>query len=681
MRMLLLFAVFASVATHARADVEHIEPDAKANRSAAVVVADSVPLVHTRQVLAQADAKTAVGQLDAILKQAGSSLHRIVKLNFVIRDLELRTMLLKEVAQETFGDGKPAVSFVQGKLPGDAKWAVDAVALGTRREAWKQVEHGDGYALLPPGTRVYVSGQAVGAKSLAVATRKTLEELRDTLKFLGLKESAVVQLKAFVQPMAQHTIVAEETARFFESAKLKTPPLVLVEWQSTLPIEIELIAWGGRERAGEPIEYLTPPFMKASPVYSRVARVNDGKLIYLSSLHGTSKNDPAAEIPEMFDRMGKILAAAGSDVRHLAKATYYVTGPEATTKMREIRPRYYDPKRPPAASLAQAAGVGLAERTVTMDLIAVPSPRLRVNEYGKAEMGHGLSETLMRAGFLSLFDGKSSLGWSEGKVQGDLLLAGTSNLAPRAGQLILDVATPGTLRWNGERKIGKAGVTAIEFRGDGEPLLALRSGLSLRSILFKPELDRFADITPRAIGEAWKPIHHLKLPEDRRASWTIKDGVLTAVGGPGCLEYAKPFADFVLQLEVRTKLRHANGGVFFRSIPGSFMNGYEAQIYNRCHDGDPSRPWTWATGAIDDRQNARRLVSRDGEWFHYTILANGDRIATFINGYQTTDWQDTRPEHENPRLGKRTQAGTLQLQAHDVGTEVEFRNLRIAEWK
>lgn len=176
--------------------------------------------------------------------------------------------------------------------------------------------------------------------------------------------------------MAKHNIVEEETARSFKSAKAKTPPLVLVEWQSSLPIEIELIAWAGAARAGEPIEYVTPPGMKASPVYSRVARVNHGKLIYLSSLHGTAENDPAQEIPEIFEQMGKVLTKSGSDFRHLAKATYYVTSAAATKKMGEIRPRYYDPKRPPSASLALASGTGREQRTVTMDMIAVPTPRV-----------------------------------------------------------------------------------------------------------------------------------------------------------------------------------------------------------------------------------------------------------------------------------------------------------------
>jgi hypothetical protein len=307
--------------------------------------------------------------------------------------------------------------------------------------------------------------------------------------------------------------------------------------------------------------------------------------------------------------MEEVLAKAGGDLRHLAKATYYVTGPDAVKKMGELRPRYYDPKRPPAASLAVVQGTGRLNKTVAMDMIAIPSPRLHVNEYGPPERGHGLRDDKLKAGWIALHEDKPGYHQPKAPVP-----------------------------------------------------------------LFKEnELS------------GWKAINHPTLPKERWPAWTIKDGVLTASGGPGCLEYQdKQFGDFVLQLEVRTRLRHANGGVFFRAMPGSLMNGYEAQIYNRCHDGDPARPWTWATGAIDDRHNTRRLVSRDGEWFHYTILAQGDRIRTWVNGYPTADFRDERKEHDNPRLGKRTKPGTIQLQAHDGGTEIEeieFRNIRIGQWE
>ena len=53
--------------------------------------------------------------------------------------------------------------------------------------------------------------------------------------------------------------------------------------------------------------------------------------------------------------LGKRLEAAGSDLRHLVKATYYVTDEDASRALNELRPKFYDPARPPAASKAAMA--------------------------------------------------------------------------------------------------------------------------------------------------------------------------------------------------------------------------------------------------------------------------------------------------------------------------------------
>jgi hypothetical protein len=135
-----------------------------------------------------------------------------------------------------------------------------------------------------------------------------------------------------------------------------------------------------------------------------------------------------------------------------------------------------------------------------------------------------------------------------------------------------------------------------------------------------------------------------------------------------------------VQIEARTRIRYSNGGLFFRSIPGQFMQGYEAQIYHRCHDGDVTKPFTWATGAIDDRQNARKLLSRDDHFFVMTVIARGPHLATWVNGHQVVDWLDTRPQNANPRQGLRLEPGTIQLQAHDVGTDFEVRQVNATEW-
>jgi len=48
---------------------------------------------------------------------------------------------------------------------------------------------------------------------------------------------------------------------------------------------------------------------------------------------------------------------------------------DTSKKFGEMRPRYYDPKRPPAASKAPVTSTGLAGKTLTLDMIAVPRPK------------------------------------------------------------------------------------------------------------------------------------------------------------------------------------------------------------------------------------------------------------------------------------------------------------------
>ena len=193
-------------------------------------------------------------------------------------------------------------------------------------------------------------------------------------------------------------------------------------------------------------------------------------------------------------------------------------------------------------------------------------------------------------------------------------------------------------------------------------------------------------VVPLSLGGGdggWKIIPHPSLPRQRQATWAPieRDGRVVgfhAVGGPGCIELTGLYGDFVLQVDVTCLKPLANAGVFFRSRPGDFLNGYEAQVFNGCVDGDPSKPARYATGAIDDRQNARRLVSRDGAPFTLSVLARGPHIATWVNGVQVTDWVDDRPPSDNPRQGLRLEPGTIQLQAHDKNTDVEFSNIRVA---
>jgi enamine deaminase RidA (YjgF/YER057c/UK114 family) len=376
----------------AQAPVEYVEPNAQSGTSMAAVVGN-LPLVHTAQLLPvngqgklvgvddpAAQVEQVLANLEAALAEARSGLDRLVKVNVYVTRPETVDTVKKAFARKFPAAARPAVSFVAGKLAQpDALVALDAVAVSALdpgpavkllSSAKLHRSTGAHAAVLPAGARVYVSGQAEKGKDLAEATRRTLESLRATLKFLELTDAHVVQLKAFYHPVAQLGDVQAEVAKFFGDRPV--PPLVFVEWTMPLPIEIELIAWAGKERDGEVIEYLTPPGVQASPIYSRVARINCGPSIFISGLYANQAKDAETEIQDVFATLGKLLEKTGSDLRHMAKATYYVSTDQTSRKLNELRPKYYDPRRPPAASKAVVPGVAAADRTLTLDMIAVP---------------------------------------------------------------------------------------------------------------------------------------------------------------------------------------------------------------------------------------------------------------------------------------------------------------------
>ena len=93
--------------------------------------------------------------------------------------------------------------------------------------------------------------------------------------------------------------------------------------------------------------------------------------IYLAGLYANqpSRGQPQAE--QLFGQLKDILGETGSDMRHLVKATYYVSDDDAARWVDRTRPKVFDPVRPPAASKVMVHGVGHPQRTMTIDMIAV----------------------------------------------------------------------------------------------------------------------------------------------------------------------------------------------------------------------------------------------------------------------------------------------------------------------
>jgi hypothetical protein len=228
-----------------------------------------------------------------------------------------------------------------------------------------------------------------------------------------------------------------------------------------------------------------------------------------------------------------------------------------------------------------------------------------------------------------------------------------------------------TVKLNGETVLE---YTDSQPTGRGYIGLQLNEGqVEFKNIKLKPlHLERLfngKDLT------GWK--NH---PESKSTFTVTEKGEIHVTStGRGVLESEKQFGDFVLQMEAISHAPELNSGMFIRSIPGEFANGYESQIHNGIKNGDRTQPKDFGTGGIYRRVPARLVVPNDKEWFYKTIVADGPHISVWVNGYQVTDWTDERKPDKNPRNGLRTEAGTLQLQGHDPTTDLSFRNIRARE--
>lgn len=161
-------------------------------------------------------------------------------------------------------------------------------------------------------------------------------------------------------------------------------------------------------------------------------------------------------------------------------------------------------------------------------------------------------------------------------------------------------------------------------------------------------------------------------------SFDVRDGAIVVRGPRSHLYYVgavqrHDFRNFELQLEVMTK-PGANSGVYFHTAwqdEGWPAKGYEVQVNNS--QSDPKR--TGGLYAVEDNYQA---PAKDDVWFTLRIRVEGSRIRTFVDDKPIVDYtQPEQPERPADMKGRVLSSGTFALQAHDPGSEVRYRNIKV----
>ncbi len=158
-----------------------------------------------------------------------------------------------------------------------------------------------------------------------------------------------------------------------------------------------------------------------------------------------------------------------------------------------------------------------------------------------------------------------------------------------------------------------------------------------------------------------------------------KENTVRMRSAAGYLESPNTYADSIIVARSRLFGDSSNSGIFFRCIPEQKLNGYECQLNNALQPNTDDQPLDCGTGGIYRRQNAKKVIATNPDWFEVMIVTNGPHIATWVNGIQMVDWTDQRKPNSNPRKGLRLDAGTIMLQSHDTDTDVEFSKLQVRE--
>ncbi len=371
-----------------------IDPDS--GLSSAVVVEDKA-LAHTTQLYPLDETGAVLGatlneqlavvvdHLKTALDEVGSALSLIARLNVYVSSDALAREVESLLAAQLGPDSHPACTIVVTPLADPkALVALDAVAAVKDDRAPKLVlrhaspnlpprRGGAHVTVLPKGRTLYISGMAESTPDLVKATVGTMKQLHRVLALNKTTHADVVHLKTFVKPMSEVATVEKIMAAYYPDSP--APGMSYVEWRNGLPIEIELIAHLPTPGDGaETVELRWQPEEKRSPVYCRFAIVDSPTRIYTKGFLAEEASDANSQIHSIYNQLKQVILPLGSDLRHLVKATYYHSADDTSVALNEIRPEYYDPERPPAASKALITGTGDAKRSMLIDMIAVPKP-------------------------------------------------------------------------------------------------------------------------------------------------------------------------------------------------------------------------------------------------------------------------------------------------------------------
>ena len=209
------------------------------------------------------------------------------------------------------------------------------------------------------------------------------------------------------------------------------------------------------------------------------------------------------------------------------------------------------------------------------------------------------------------------------------------------------------------------------------------------------EKDEFVSMFDGKTLKGWEAT-----PSKTAAAWTVKDGMIVGNGdkGRGYLTYTpnKNVADLEMKFSYRFPGK-GNSGVNIRSIRDKTrrrdFQSYHADLGHLGIGKNVMGAWDFHTPgrrehrcfrgdrlviAADDKPTITPIEGtltvadiRKGDWNAVHIIAKGNNFKLYINGKLSSEFTEHLPQ------AKRLKSGMIQLQLHDPGMIVHFKDLKL----
>ena len=178
--------------------------------------------------------------------------------------------------------------------------------------------------------------------------------------------------------------------------------------------------------------------------------------------------------------------------------------------------------------------------------------------------------------------------------------------------------------------------------------------------------------TPLCDGKTfngWKPA------EVNKETWKIEDGAFVTRGGTCHLFYVgdqQPFKNFHLKVDVMND-HNSNGGIYFHTKyqpEGWPRAGFECQVNNTHSD------WI-RTGSLYGVANIAASPAQDNAWWTQEIIVQGNTVTVLIDGKKLLQYIEPPGVQPGKDFQHKLSEGTFALQAHDPGSVVRYKNIRV----